>query len=459
MKIVPYFLLFLLFSIKAQAQKADSLMLRKIFDEALVNGHSYQNLEHLCKQIGPRLSGSPGAAKAVNWSKSLMEKYGFDRVYLQEVWVPHWVRGEKESARIIIGKESINVPIAALGGSIATPKAGIKAPVIEVQSIEELEELGELHVKGKVVFFNGAFDPRPISTGESYGHVGGQRYSGPTKAAHYGAVGAIVRSLTHSIDDFPHTGATAFDPNGKNIPAAAISTKAADLLSKMLKDKANLLFYFKQSCKTLPDVLSYNVIGEIRGSEKPEEILIAGAHLDSWDLAEGAHDDGAGVVQMIEALRIFKTLGYKPRRTTRVVLFMNEENGLRGGIKYAEIAKQRNENHLAAIESDAGGFTPRGFTFDADPSIVKTASSKWNELLSPYFINSIIKGWGGADIGPLKSAVPGIVLIGFMPDSQRYFDYHHAANDVFENVNKRELELGSASIASLLYLIDRSGFE
>jgi carboxypeptidase Q len=460
MKIKITLVLFLVFTaviLKAQ----DSLMLRKIYDEELVNGQCYSNLHYLCKNIGPRLSGSANAQKAVEWGKKLMESYGFDHVFLQEVMVPHWVRGSKETGVIIDGKNRISVPIAALGMSVATPKEGITANVIEVHSLKELDSLGESAIKGKIVFFNRPFDPRFIETLRAYGTAGDQRNAGPAAAAKYGAVGVIVRSLTENLDNYPHTGATRYAPDGIKIPAAGISTKAADQLSLLLrKRKLPLIkFYFKQNCQTLPDALSYNVVGEMKGSENPNKYITVGGHLDSWDLAEGAHDDGTGVMQSVEALRILKILEYRPKNTIRAVFFMNEENGDKGGIKYAELAAQNKEEHIAAIESDLGGFTPRGFGFsDARPDMIKSINEHWTDLLKPYGSGLLISGGGGSDIGPLKDKTPGVILIGYLPDSQRYFDVHHSANDVFENVNKRELELGAASITALIYLIDQHGF-
>lgn len=460
MKLLKLTFVFLFLANLTQAQNADSIMIRKIYDEALENGHAYTNLEYLCKQIGPRLSGSTGAQKAVDWTKKLMEGYGLDKVYLQEVMVPHWERGAKETAYIIDGNMKIAVPVAALGSSVATPQSGITAKIIEVQNFEELRKLGESGVKGNIVFFNRAFDPKSIETFVAYSGAVDQRGQGAIEAAKLGAVAVIVRSMTHALDDHPHTGAMRYADNVTKIPAAAISTKGANLLSEKIKSSkgGSVQFYLKQNCKTLPDALSYNVIGEIRGSEKPEEIISVGGHLDSWDLAEGAHDDGTGVMQSVEVLRIFKAMNYKPKRTIRAVMFMNEENGLRGGLKYAELAKANNEKHIAAIESDAGGFTPRGFSVDASPAVVSKMAADFQALLKPYLLGRIEKGGGGADIGPLKSAVPGVVLIGFRPDGQRYFDIHHASNDVFENVNRRELELGAAGIAALTYLIDQKGF-
>lgn len=442
------------------SQAQDSLTIRRFYDEALVNGQAYDNLRYLCKQIGQRLSGSAGAEKAVAWSKKLMDSYGFDKVYLQEVMVPHWVRGAKEEAYIIDGNKKTPVPIAALGMSVGTPANGITANVVEVKSLKELESLGESVIKGKIVFFNGAFDQRFIETGAGYGAAGVQRFAGPSAAAKYGAIGAIVRSITPALDDYPHTGATAYADGVNKIPAAAISTVAANKLSAMLKlRKLPLIkFYLKQSCQTLPDVKSYNVIGEIKGSENPNRIITVGGHLDSWDLAEGAHDDGTGVMQSVEVLRILKATGYKPKNTIRAVFFMNEENGHKGGIKYAEEAAANKEEHIAAIETDEGGFTPRGFSFEgASPAFLKAVNAKWKTLLEPYEADRLVKGGGGTDIGPLKETMPAIRLIGFRPDSQRYFDIHHTPNDVFENVNKRELHLGAAAITSLVYLIDQYG--
>jgi hypothetical protein len=438
-------------------QNTDSIIIRKIYDEALENGHAYKNLEYLCKQIGPRLSGSVNAQKSVDWTKKLMEDYGFDRVYLQELMVPVWERGAKEEAYILDGDTKILVPIAALGGSIASPSKGITAPILEVRNFEELKALGEAVVKGKIIFFNRPFDSKLFNTFSAYGGAVNQRSQGAIEAAKLGAVGVIVRSMSSVVDDFPHTGGMTYQEGVNKIPGAAISTKSADVLSEKLKlNKSSVIqFYFKQSCRTLPDAVSYNVIGEIKGTIDPDGIITVGGHLDSWDLAEGAHDDGTGVMQSVEVLRIFKRLNLKPRHTIRAVMFMNEENGLRGGLKYAEIAKQNNEKHLAALESDAGGYTPRGFTVENAPFSL-THFSNWKSLFAPYLVDAIISGGGGADIGPLR-IMPEVVLIGFRPDTQRYFDIHHSSNDVFENVNKRELELGAAAMTSLIYLIDQYG--
>jgi hypothetical protein len=438
------------------AQTNDEKIIKNIYQSALTNSKCYPWLAYLSNTIGHRLSGSVGAEKGVQYTKAQLETLGFDKVYLQEVMVPKWVRGEKETAFILDNKTKTNVPICALGGSVATAKNGITAEVIEVHSIKELTALGTAKIKGKIVFFNRPMEDAQLEAFNAYGGAGDQRRDGAKEASKFGAVGTIVRSLNLRLDDFPHAGAQSYGdiPKSQYIPTAAISTNGAELLSKTLKRNPNLKFYFKQSCKQLEDVLSYNVIGEIKGSEHPENIMVVGGHLDSWDLADGSHDDGAGVVQSMEVVNIFKNVGYKPKNTLRVVLFMNEENGLRGGLKYEELAKANKENHIFALESDAGGFTPRGFFLESDDANFNKILG-WKNLFEPYLIHSFVKGHSGSDIGPLTSTK--IVKAGLKPDSQRYFDYHHAANDKFDAVNKRELELGAATMAALIYLIDQNG--
>nr|WP_266206371.1 M20/M25/M40 family metallo-hydrolase [Pontibacter kalidii] len=435
----------------------DSVTIKKIYDNALTSYESYENLRFLTKNIGARLSGSPQAAAAVEWSRQVMEKMDLDTVYLQEVMVPHWVRGDKEIGRVVNSKQvgSVDMNILALGGSVGTGKQGLSAEVVEVKSFEELEKLGKKKVKGKIVFFNRPFDNTHLHTGSAYGGAVDQRGGGPVAAAKLGAVGVLVRSMTNDIQDVPHTGSTRYQDGVEKVPAAAISTKHAEQLSSLLKDDPNLRFYMRMTSETLPDVLSYNVIGEIKGTEKPEEIILVGGHLDSWDVGEGAHDDGTGCMQSIEVLRLFNELGIKPKRTIRAVLFMNEENGLRGGVKYAEVAKAKGEKHIAAIESDAGGFTPRGFGLDGSKEQLQAVLA-WKPLLEPYGLHDIAPGYGGADIGPLKGQ-GAVALIGFKPDSQRYFDYHHTEIDTFEQVNRREMQLGAASMASLAYLLSEYG--
>lgn len=447
-------LLTIVFYVSIQAQ-SDEATLKTIYKQSLTNGQSYAWLDHLSNEIGGRLSGSANAEKAVQYTKAELENLGLDKVWLQEVMVPKWVRGETEVGYFSSKGNRFDVNICALGGSIATQKDGLKANIIEVKSFEELEALGN-KVKGKIVFFNGAMQADLINTFEAYGGCSKQRYAGAFEAGKLGAVGVIVRSLNLRQDDFPHTGSMSYQdlPESQRIPSAAISTNDANALSKALASDTNLEFYFKQNCKQYDDVLSYNVIGEITGSEFPDEYMIVGGHLDSWDLGDGSHDDGAGVVQSMEVLRLLKESGITPKRSIRVVLFMNEENGLRGGRKYAEVAKANNETHIFALESDSGGFTPRGFSFDcSDANLAQI--EQWRSLFKPYLIHFFEKGYSGADIGPLKN--DNIVLAGLRPDSQRYFDHHHAANDTFDAVNKRELELGAATMTALIYLFDKYG--
>ncbi|MCB4798938.1 M20/M25/M40 family metallo-hydrolase [Neotamlana laminarinivorans] len=435
----------------------DKSVLRTIYTQSLTNGKSYDWLNHLSNQIGSRLSGSLGAEKAVKYTKEELEKLGLDKVWLQPVMVPRWVRGSKEYAYIESqpGKTT-DVNICALGGSVATPALGLKANVVEVKNFEELKALGKENIEGKIVFYNRPMEAELIQTFQAYGGCVNQRYKGALEASKYGAIGVIVRSMNLRLDDLPHTGSMTYGdlPVEKRIPSAAISTNDAELLSTMLTLNKNINFYFKQSCKQLPDVQSYNVIGEITGSEFPNEYMIVGGHLDSWDLGDGSHDDGAGVVQSMDVLRLLKESGIKPKRSIRVVLFMNEENGLRGGKKYAEVAKQKNENHVFALESDAGGFTPRGFSFDCTDAAFSQVLS-WKDLFKPYLIHFFEKGGSGADVGPLKTE--SNVLCGLRPDSQRYFDHHHASNDTFDAINKRELELGAATMTALVYLFDKYG--
>ncbi|MBT8272746.1 MAG: M20/M25/M40 family metallo-hydrolase [Bacteroidia bacterium] len=449
-------LLTLLLTISVTAQ-SDAENIKKIYNSALLNGKSYEWLDHLSNQIGGRLSGSLNAERAVLYTKEELENLGLDKVWLQPVMVPKWVRGTPEFAFIETSPgETTSVNICALGGSMPTPLEGIKANLIEVKGIDELKAMDRASVEGKIVFFNRPMDPTLINTFQAYGGCVDQRYSGAMEAGKLGAVGVIVRSMNLRLDDLPHTGSMSYGdlPLSQRIPSAAISTNDAELLSGMLALDKNIKFYFKQNCRQLNDVQSYNVIGEITGSEFPREIITVGGHLDSWDLGDGSHDDGAGCVQSMDVLRLFKENGIKPKRTLRVVLFMNEENGLRGATKYAAVAKERGENHIFALESDSGGFTPRGFSFDCSDSNFQQILS-WKPLFKPYLLHYFERGGSGADVGPLKGS--NNVLAGLRPDSQRYFDHHHAANDTFDAVNKRELELGTAAMTSLVYLIDKYG--
>jgi carboxypeptidase Q len=459
------FILFYICSAKAQdkypldmsliKQENDSTIIKKFYNEALASGKAYQWLDTLTNKIGGRLTGSKEAAQAVDWAEKLFRSLNVN-VIKQECMVPHWVRGTKEEAMIIPAttKKGISVPVCALGGSIATPSDGLTANVIEVKNFEELEKLGKKNIQGKIIFYNRPMNSSFINTFEAYGDAVPQRWAGAMKAAPYNAIGVVVRSMTLSLDDYPHTGAMGYEDTIPKIPACAISTIAANKLSEQLQKDPATKFYFKISCQKLPDEKSYNVIGEIKGTEHPEEIIVVGGHLDSWELGKGASDDGTGVVQAAEVLNLFNALGIKPKRTIRAVMYMNEENGSKGGEKYAELAKQNNEKHIFAIESDGGGFVPRGFSFNGDSMMVEKMLS-WKKLFEQYNLYSWVRGYGGADVDHLEKNCS--VIAGLSVDSQRYFDYHHAATDTFDKVNRRELELGAASMAALIYLISEYG--
>ena len=446
------------FSQTPDNQDKDAFFIKKIYDTALTQGQCYPWLTHLTTRIGGRLAGSPQAAAAVEYTRQMLDTLGLDSVWLQPCMVPHWIRGEKEQVRIVNSQTmgTIELNALALGNSIATEKGGISAEVIEVQSRDEVEKLGRAKIAGKIVFYNRPMDPTQLRTFSAYGGAVDQRTQGASTAAKYGAVAVLVRSMTTRLDDVPHTGTLTYKDGVKKIPAVAISTNDSELLSDLL-EKEKVRVYVRTNCKNLGLAPSFNVIGEIRGSEKPDEIILVGGHLDSWDVGSGAHDDGAGCVHAMDVLQILKRLDYKPKRTLRCVLFMNEENGLAGGRAYAKTSNEKGEFHLAAIESDAGGFTPRGFSADGHADVFTKKFKKvieWLPLLEPYGLY-LSKGGSGADISPLKSQKG--LLIGFRPDSQRYFDYHHTAIDTIDAVNKRELELGAASITSLVFLIDKYG--
>ncbi|MBI3519907.1 MAG: M20/M25/M40 family metallo-hydrolase [Bacteroidetes bacterium] len=454
-----FVILFLWSSLRTLSQNNDSITLRKHFDYYLTRSNCYKNLEFLTTKIESRLSGSPGAAKAVIWAQKAMYEAGADTVYLQPCMVPHWIRGGKETCYSVNPKtkQKTNYAVCALGNSIATPKEGIHAPVIIVNSYNQLDSLGEKNIKGKIVFYNVYFNHTHLSTGTCYGETVTYRYSGPSKAAKYGAVATIVRSMSSINNNFPHTGVMGYDTvlTKNKIPACAISFSGADQLLEQLKSNPSLTLHLTMNCQMLPKELSYNVVGEIKGSEKPQEIIMAGGHLDAWDNGQGAHDDGAGVVQAMEVLAMYKKQHLQPKHTIRAVAFMNEENGGAGGKAYFEDAKKNQLKHIAALESDAGGFSPRGIAIDTTMGAYKKILS-WKHLLDPYFVQYIKVGGHGADIGYLKEI--GVPLIGFEPDGQKYFDYHHTADDTFDKVNKRELELSAGVIGSLIYLIDTKGW-
>ena len=447
------FCMFFLFSLHAQNQSEDALFIKKIYNQILTDGACYDWLSDLSTDVGGRLAGSEGADAAVLFTKAIMDTLSLDKVYLQDCMVPHWERGaaERVFATTQDGQQK-TLKATALGNS---PGGKASAEIVEVFSLEEVEKLGNKGIEGKIVFYNRPMDPTQIRTFNAYGGAVDQRGRGPAMAARFGAVGAVVRSMTTKTDNVPHTGVTIFGDDPQ-IPAVAVSTMHADWLAAELK-KGKVVVSIETHCQILPDKASHNVIGEIIGDTYPEKIILVGGHLDSWDIGGGAHDDGSGCVHAMQVLHTMQALGYRPKHTIRCVLFMNEENGLGGATAYADASNAKGEFHMAALESDAGGFTPRGFSVDGDNTIFAEkfkAMTEWLPLLEPFGL-SLSKGGGGADINPLKSQKG--VLIGFRPDSQRYFDYHHTADDTIEAVNQRELEMGAAAITSLIYLIDTYG--
>ncbi|MGQ9617534.1 MAG: M20/M25/M40 family metallo-hydrolase [Candidatus Aminicenantia bacterium] len=454
MKILRYLLFIFLipFFVKPCFTEDYNEIAKKILKKGLEESRAYTILEELTR-IGPRLTGSPQANFAVELMKQLMIEMGLN-VKLEPVEVSRWIRGEKEEGRIIsnfFGQHPIS--ISALGGSISTPEDGILAEVVEVKSLEELKRLGE-EVKGKIVFFNKRMEPSYLDPFRSYGECVWQRVKGASEASRFGASAVIVRSMTISIDEFPHTGIMRYSTDAKKIPAVSISTKDAELLSKFLKKDPSLKIYIKTNCRELPPVISYNVIGSIKGIEKPEEIVLIGAHLDSWDLGEGAHDDGAGCAHVVEALRLIKELGLKPKRTIRGVLFMDEETGGTGGKIYSISKERENENHIFALESDRGGFTPYYFGISGSSEAINKLK-KWEKILGIVGIKGIREGGGGTDIGFLEKK--GAILSTLITDPNRYFDYHHCERDVLSAVHPRELELGAVAIALFSYIIATEG--
>jgi carboxypeptidase Q len=444
----------LLLSLVGRANADDPLIdvARKIAAETTTNGKAYANLQELTA-IGPRLSGSQGAAKAIEWAKRKMESYGLDRVVLEPAMVPHWTRGDVERATATSKSRSVALKVTALGPSVGTPKEGVEAGVVEVQGLDEVDKLGEA-VRGKIVFYNRAMGASKNGY-RSYGKTVDQRYRGAAVAARHGAVAVLVRSMTSlPDDDNPHTGMLRYEKGITPIPAAAVSTHGANELSALLKSDPKATVNLQLSAAQHPAVPSFNVIGELAGRDLPQEYVVVGGHLDSWDLATGAHDDGTGVVQSIEVARVLKALGLRPRRTIRVVLFMAEEFGGIGAEQYAAQVKAKGEKHFAAIESDSGGFAPVGFGVGGtDQQVV--AVKRWAPYLALFHADTIKKGGGGTDIEPL--APLGAITIGYIPDSAHYFDFHHSARDRIEAVNSEELQGGAGAMTTLAYLLAEKG--
>ncbi|HWB24376.1 MAG TPA: M20/M25/M40 family metallo-hydrolase [Chitinophagaceae bacterium] len=455
---------FILLASKAFSQQADylqdSVFIRKVANNILPSRASYNNLFYLTKKIGGRLAGSPQMVMAEQWGYKALQQAGADKVTLQECMVPHWVRRGIDKTTITFRNnngalQAVPLTVTALGNSVGTGSNGVKAQVVRVNNFDELEAKKN-DLKGKIVFYNVPFDDTLVSTFSAYAKNVIYRGIGASRAAKYGAVAVLVRSMTNAMDNAAHTGSLHYLDSLPKIPAVAVGVRDVEKMDALIDEGKELTAQMFTYGKMLPDTIGHNVIGELTGSEYPGEIITVGGHLDAWDITEGATDDGAGIVQTIEILRAFKALGFTPKHTIRFVLFANEENGARGGQKYAAEAKANNEKHIFALESDAGGFTPRYFSLPIDAQN-EAKLAGWKKLLQPYLFVDFVNGGGGTDVGPLNKEL-NIPVGEMMPDNERYFDVHHSRNDVLENVNIRELKIGAINMAALLYLIDKYGF-
>ncbi|HJN05680.1 MAG TPA: M20/M25/M40 family metallo-hydrolase [Bacteroidales bacterium] len=433
------------------SQNQDEKVIKDIFDNVLLSDEAYNNLEYLCEKAPGRLLGYDESLIAINYMKDYFESLGADTVFLQEFKTPAW-KCYNTAVSILTGENEIKLRADALGPSPSTQPEGLLAKVIEVQGLEELKALKQENIEGNIVFFNRPVDLRKVNTFRVYGGGVDQRYRGPAVAAELGAAGVLVRSVGTAIDTFPHTGSTGF--KDKKIPCAAISTIDADILSESLSGEKDLKVKLVIDAEDFEEITTYNLIADLRGSEFPDEFIVVGGHIDSWFNSPGAHDDGIGCVQSADVMRIFKELGLKNKRTLRVIMFMDEELYQSGAKAYVKYTETNGIKNYLALEADAGGFTPEGFMVDASDSIVANISG-YKPLLEPYGIHYIKKGGSGVDIGPLKKF--GVPLMGYRTDSQRYMDLHHSANDSFDKVHIRELQLGSGNMAAIIYLIDKHG--
>lgn len=449
-KIIGTSLLFLGMAAFGQS-KEDSVQFSKISTEILNNGKGYTDLKDLTKNIGHRLSGSPAYEKSVKWAEQKLREAGADKVWLQEVMVPVWTRG-KESLQIKTSDgQWKNLKMLSLGNSEGTGGKDVSGEIIIVKSMEEYDKLPADQVKDKIVFFNYPFSQSFVETFKGYSDAAKYRVTAAALTAKKGGKFAIIRSLSSAFDDVPHTGAMRYEDKISKIPAVAIGATTADELEALLKNK-KIIAKLNSNCGMKGEKLSHSVIGEITGN-KDQSVIVVGGHLDSWDVGEGAHDDGTGIVQSIEVLRTFKKLGLKNNHTIRVVCFANEENGVKGGIQYGKTAKEKNEKHLFAIESDAGGFAPRGISLEMDDE-KRNRIKNWSSLFLPYGVYNFEGKYSGTDIYPLHDM--GVPTAELVPDSQRYFDIHHTEEDTFEKVNRRELLLGATAMTQLIYMIDKN---
>lgn len=420
---------------------------RQIIDAEMREGKVYELLVDLCDTAGHRLSGSAGAERAVRWGLDTFEELGFP-TRRHSVMVPKWVRGAPERVEMTEPYE-LSLAALALGGSIDTPENGIEAEVLVVGDFDELKRRAD-DAKGRIVLFNKRMGDDGQGGYVSYGQAVGQRTRGAIEAAKVGAVGSLIRSVGTANWRLPHTGMMRYEDGVTKIPHAAISGEDANLIARKSALGERVRVRMKLDCRTLGEVPSANVIGEFLGREKPHEVVVIGGHLDSWDVGQGAHDDGVGVVSCIEAIRLLKSLGLQPRRTIRVILFMNEENGTAGGNAYATDFAEQMPYHVAAIEMDSGGFQPLGFGITAGEGGVERM-----QIVSPWLRGieapAISAGGGGVDIGPMRAY--GVPLLGLRNDTTHYFDYHHTPADTPDKVNPTELRRCAAAIAVMAYTL------
>lgn len=443
-------------SIVNAQQDTEKNTISDIYKSALTSYDSFHNLNELCTKAPGRLVGSKASERAIKILKTQIDKLNPDTSYLQNYTTPSWQCKSPSEAAVFYNskKESLNVVNLGLSGS--TTDKGVKGEVLEVYSLGALDSLGSNVVKDKIVFFNRPMNNSRVRTFQTYGETVDQRAMGASKASRYGASAVLVRSLSTEQNDFPHTGVSHFDNDVKKIPSISISTNDANKLSKICKQYNGANVWIKSSTETIDSARTSNIIAEIRGSVHPEKVILIGAHIDSWFNTPGAHDDGAGCEQIIDVLRIFKELNIKPLNTIRLVLFMDEEMYQSGSKVYAEFARKERKKHIIALESDESGLLPLGFGVDAEDAIINSIKKHAQQLFD-YGIYKTAKGYAGVDVEPLKEL--GIPLIGLSTNSQRYFEYHHSGNDKVENVSRREMQLGTAAIASLVYLIDKNGIE
>lgn len=426
---------------------------RQIIDATLAGNDAYAKLEELCLDIGHRLSGSENLERAIHWAAERLRRDGHEHVRTESVAVTRWVRGA-ESLELL---EPRSVPLAmlGLGGSVGTPPGGITAPVVVIEDFDELDALGE-KLAGKIVLYNFKMPESDARSGSGYGAAVRYRGSGARRAAEHGAVAGLVRSVTTRSLRSPHTGALSYGDAKRQIPSAAVSVEDAEMLARLQKRGVPLVARLVMEARTETDSApSANVLAELAGREKPEEIVVIGGHIDSWDVGQGAHDDGGGCVVAMEALSVLRKLNLRPRRTIRVVLFTNEENGLAGGKAYAEAHAAELPRHVAAIESDSGVAAPVGYSIQMEEGPRRdTALRQVQEivrLLAPLGADSAQLGHGGADIGPMRSA--GVPLLGHNADMTHYFDIHHTHADTIDKVDPQELSRNVAAMAVTAYVL------